>query len=118
MKRECPKEDHEQMAFVKWLDAKRLKYFAVPNSTRTPHFGVINKNKLLGVKKGVPDIVIPIAGVGTIYIEMKRRFAGSLSPEQREWIAHLNQVPGSKAYCFHGAEEAIDFMNKTLERKP
>lgn len=60
----------------------------------------------LGVVKGVPDLALPAASgqhPGLI-IEMKSD-RGSLSPEQKEWIAHYQEQGWHTAVC-RSAEEA------------
>lgn len=50
--------------------------------------------KALGVKRGVPDLHLPIPmqGYGSLYIEMKKPKDGALSTYQKERIAMLTQT--------------------------
>ena len=58
--------------------------------------------KAEGVSSGVPDLFIPAWG---LWVEMKRVKGGSLSAEQKDWIAYLE---GVKYRCIvgKGAEDA------------
>ena len=53
----------------------------------------------LGVKKGVPDLCLPIPrhGYGALYIEMKEPKDGGLSPDQRKRIPMLAQCGNAVA---------------------
>lgn len=88
-------EDGEQRALCHYLEAKRAAYFAVPNGgARSKIEAAIMKG--LGVKRGVPDIIVCTrtpkmieAGKVAIAIEMKARTGGKASPEQKAWIEVL-----------------------------
>jgi hypothetical protein len=58
--------------------------------------------KAEGVSSGVPDLFIPAWG---LWVEMKRTKGGSLSAEQKDWIAYLESV---RFYCIvgKGADDA------------
>lgn len=47
--------------------------------------------KAAGVKPGVPDMFLPVAREGChgLYIELKRRDGGRVSPEQTAWMDAL-----------------------------
>ena len=63
--------------------------------------------KAEGLRKGVPDICLPVArhGFHALYIEMKRRKDSRLTEEQRGWIDALNRV-GNRAVVCYGWDEA------------
>ena len=114
-------EEIEQKAVVRWAELNagrwpelRLLYH-VPNERKcTPQQGALNK--ALGVKSGVPDLVLPVArGVfHGLYIEMKRKKGGSLSPSQKWWLAELEKQ-GYKAVRCNGFEAAADEIEKYLQ---
>jgi hypothetical protein len=107
------REFHECVAFADWLDLMRLKYSHIPNETRTPHVGVLVKNRRMGVRKGVPDYIIVGRGK-VLFVEMKAK-GGKARPEQREWIDAINAVGGPvRAEICYGAIEAIEFVKKSL----
>lgn len=72
------------------------------------------KQKRLGVKAGVPDLLIfdppPTCpdNVGTA-IELKRRKGGRVTPEQTDWLNDLKDRGWAVAVC-QGATEAIEFL--------
>ena len=60
-----------------------------------------------GVKAGVSDVFVayPVAHWHGLYIEMKRPDGGTLSEEQRRWLAESERL-GYLAVCCRGADEA------------
>jgi hypothetical protein len=67
-----------------------LKYiFAIPNGSKRS-IGVAKKLKAEGVKRGVPDVAVPISSqqYAGMFIEFKSE-KGKLSKEQKEYIGHL-----------------------------
>ena len=73
--------------------------------------------KRAGVKKGIPDICVPIANdkFASLFIEMKIK-PNKPSPEQMQLIRELNQVGNYAALCW-SADEAIEMLNKYLNNK-
>lgn len=68
-----------------------------------------------GMKKGVPDICLPVARGGHhgLYIELKRERNSRVTPEQLEWInALINQ--GYVAAVCRGCDEAICLITEYL----
>lgn len=107
-----PLEDNEQAVFVEYLQLKRLKFTAIPNSTFTKSWAVKNRNTRLGVRAGLPDLLVIVPGK-VIFIEMKRVKGGQLSKMQKEWIDALNTA-GTPAYVAKGADAAIEIVEKYL----
>lgn len=68
-----------------------------------------SKAKKQGNRKGICDICIPCArrGYHGAYIEMKRQKGGKLSPEQVEFLAHL-EAEGYYKSVAKGADHAIE----------
>jgi hypothetical protein len=95
-------EEVEQAKLIKWSHQANVRkvlpqlkwLFHVPNGgQRTAFAGA--QMKALGVKKGVPDLILPITtfdhmGVKHcgLIVEMKSA-TGSLSIEQKEWKEHF-----------------------------
>jgi hypothetical protein len=90
--------------------------YAVPNGGQRDKI-TAGKLKAEGVKRGVPDVTLPLpmrlapeAGQWAfrycgLYVEMKRPKAneqrqGVTSPEQDDWIAYLRSVGYAVAVCF------------------
>jgi hypothetical protein len=74
--------------------------------------------KRSGNKKGVPDICLPFNNGtnGGLYIELKNRDGGRVSPEQKEYLAFLEEN-NYKALVCSGASEAIRTIKEYVERK-
>ena len=109
-----PLEDAEQRAIFQWAAMETAArpelglLYAIPNGGKRAIKTAVALKKQ-GVKRGVPDMCLPVprGGFNGLYIELKRVKGGTVSDEQREWIAALN-TQGYKAIICHGAEEAIE----------
>lgn len=98
-------EEQEQIKFINWLEANNYKFSALPLSTFTRSWGVKMKNKRLGVRAGVPDLMVIVKN-NLIFIEMKREKRGVVSKFQKEWIQALNKCIGVQAFVCAGFEQA------------
>ena len=116
----CPTESEEQQAVMSWSEwaANRMPeaglLFHIPNGgARTAVTGA--RMKAEGVKKGVPDLMLPVArgGYHGLFIEMKRRQGGRVSPEQAGWLRNLEVMGYYTAVCF-GADDAIKVIDDYL----
>jgi len=98
-----PSEDQEQMMLVQWFRRTYpdVRIFSVPNGGHR-HPAVAAKLKATGVASGVPDLFIP---AWRLWVEMKRTKGGSLSAEQKDWIAYLESV-GFCCIVGKGADDA------------
>jgi hypothetical protein len=105
-----PYEEDEQKALVQYLELKGYKFTAIPNSTYTKSWAVKMKNKAMGVKKGLPDLLIIIKGK-LVFIEMKRK-GNYPTSEQKEWIKELNKLDNIYAEIAYSCEEAIKVVEK------
>ena len=109
-----PLEEIEQEHVFLWASMEECAYpelamlYAIPNGGKRAIKTAVALKKQ-GVKRGVPDMCLPVSrgGYHGLYIELKRQKGGTVSDEQREWIAALN-TQGYKAIICHGAEEAIE----------
>jgi hypothetical protein len=88
-----PTEHEEQRELVRWFRQTwpDVRIFAIPNGGARSK-ATAGRLKAEGVTSGVPDLFIP---AWSLWIEMKRIKGGSLSPEQKDWIAYLKSVD----YC-------------------
>ena len=70
--------------------------------------------KAAGVRRGVPDLLLPVPmdGYHGLWIELKAH-GGRVRPEQREWIEALSQH-GYRAVVCTGASEAIEELMRYL----
>lgn len=104
-----PSEHDEQVTFIRWF---RKSYpgvliFAIPNGAMlqgnaTQRAIRANMLKAEGLTPGIPDLFIP---AWNVFIEMKRVKGGSLSKEQADIIAYL-QNNGYQAIVCRGANAA------------
>lgn len=100
-----PAEETEQRAIGAWLDRLRLVWWHTPNGARSVGEG--RKLAALGVRAGVPDIVV--VGQPMIAIEVKRRHGGSLSHEQHAMLTAL-MAAGWRVYVCPGLDDALDAL--------
>lgn len=114
-------EAQEQELLFEWAELKSGMYPDLRLMFHIPNGGSRNviegKNlKRQGVKKGVPDIFLPVPRWGWhgLFIEMKKADGGRPTPEQREYLNELND----RGYCAeicHGFGEASKFILDYLE---
>ena len=113
-----PTEHEEQREVVRWFlqTWPGVRIHAIPNGGARSK-ATAGRLKAEGVASGVPDLFVP---AWRLWVEMKRTKGGSLSPEQKDWIAYLESV----GYCVivgKGAESAkglIQAFSSTNERNP
>jgi hypothetical protein len=111
-------EHAEQAALIEWASLARAtipelnNLFAIPNGGMR-HPAVAAQLKAEGVKPGVPDLFLahPSNGAPGLFIEMKRRVGGRLSPEQQAWRERLT-MNGYRVRVCKGWEEAkVEIIN-------
>ncbi len=114
-------EHAHQSALFSWAatrDDLRLMY-AIPNAAkRSPRLAAYMKSE--GLKKGCPDICLPVArhGYHGLYIELKRpkspgKAAGRVTPEQADYLAAL-RAEGYAAHVCYGWDEARSVIEQYL----
>lgn len=117
-----PTEHEEQCRVIKWAKtmamAGRGEYsllFAIPNGGAR-NAAVGGKLKAEGVKRGVPDLCLPVpkGEYHGLYIEMKKRRGGRVRKHQKQWIKRLRKQ-GYAAHVCRGADHAIDTIAEYLE---
>lgn len=105
-----PSESDEQKALFEWAALGQYPDLAlmyhIPNGGLRSK-ATASKLKAEGVKPGVPDICLPVPrkGYHALYIELKRRYGGRVSADQRFWIDELN-LQGNFAVVCQGWSEA------------
>ena len=137
-KKGSPEHD-EQVKVFEWAEIASLKFpalkmlLAIPNGAfYGGHWSVANKMKAEGVKKGVPDIFLPVKKIDVglevvvndelseqfgkvwcgLWIEMK---AGKNKPsEQQKWWLEQLEKQGYVTRVCYSAEEAIDEIAEYL----
>lgn len=116
-------EDSEQMALMCWA---ALNFNLYPELERLFHIangGFRNKReagklKAMGVKKGVPDLCLPVrrGDFSGLWVELKKLKKGKVSEEQNDWIAFLRQQGYGAIVCY-GWINARDVIVSYLEWK-
>lgn len=110
-------EEEEQAALFEWAAWKLQRWPELGLLFHIPNGGLRNKVtaaklKNVGVKAGVPDLFLPVARGDWhgLFIEMKRRKGGKLSPLQVDWIEALGRQGYKTVVCFgaDAAEAAIE----------
>lgn len=123
VKPRVPTEDEEQITLFRWAELMaQTRWPELRMLYHVPNGGYRKKAeagrfRAMGVKSGVPDVVLPVArgGYHGLYVEMKRTEGGRVSTEQREWLEALT-AQGYKAEVAYGWEEAKDVIEKYLQR--
>lgn len=119
MSKDVPTEYEEQRDIFLWSNAsnkKELKLLhASLNGVRLT-IGQSMKAKRSGMKKGVPDLFLPIPrhDYHGLFIELKRAKGGTVSKEQKQWLNDLNEQ-GYLAVVCKGADEAIKTITDYLK---
>ena len=123
----APTEHEEQKAVIEWRDNVavlkhrrhcmpdgRFPLIAIPNGGLR-NVIVARKLKAEGVTAGVPDLFLPIPRTPYhgLWIEMKRRKGGRVSPDQAAVIAGL-RAKGYHVVIARGSDEAIAAIEEYL----
>ena len=118
----CGSEDDEQQMIVEWAGYMSSKYpelqllYHVPNGGSRNRLEAV-KFKRMGVKAGVPDLVLPVprGGYAGAYIELK---VGKNKPSenQKEWLEKLEAQGYFVTVCY-GSLEAEKCLEEYLERE-
>lgn len=112
-----PSEYAEQQALARWLDCIGVVWFHVPNEGRHKvQYRV--KQAAIGVKKGVPDILILTAPPAHPHfrgcaIEMKRQKGGALTDSQRYWLEMMERL-GWAVTVSKGSAAAIKWLTEEM----
>ena len=100
-------ESDEQRQLIQWARSKPWGQFLfhIPNES-VGGYGWMIRNRQMGMKKGVPDLMLPIPmhGYHGLFIEMKAA-GGRLSNEQKGWLKALETF-GYRAVACVGWEAA------------
>lgn len=107
-----PTEHWEQVQLFRWASCRPelALMHAIPNGGQRD-IRVAVKLRDEGVKAGVPDIFLPVPSGGKhgLYIELKRRKYGRVSPDQLRWMDALMHKGYACAVC-NGWEMARDVI--------
>ena len=106
-------ESDEQRVVIEFCDLKGIPVAHIANEgKRSKAQGAALKRQ--GLRKGFPDLVIPVARgeYHSLYIEMKAD-GGKLTKEQAEWLWRLRDE-GMCAWVCVGAGDAIALIEKYM----
>lgn len=102
----------EQEQLIQWCrtDPRFQFLFHIPNES-VGGYGWIARNRQMGCKKGVPDLFypVPMNGYHGLFVEMKKKKGGRLSPEQKKWLKVLKDFGYQVAVC-NGWEEGKEVL--------
>ena len=112
-------EDELTKKVVNYLEELKMKgkvlcYSHIPSSTYTRSWPVKSRNKAMGVRPGVPDLLIVFPSE-VLFLELKREVGGVLSVHQKQWIEDLKssgKVCVDVAHGWSQAKHAIDFYSQ------
>ena len=115
-----PSEEQEQMTVIEWRDLMAKQFPDLEDLIHIPNGGWRSKPeaarfKRLGVRRGVSDLFLPAprGKYHGLWVEMKRRQGGKLSPDQKDWIDRMNRK-GYLALRANGSEEACEIIYQYL----
>ena len=106
-------EADEQIAVIEYCELLGIPVYHIPNEgKRSVYAGA--KHKRQGLRKGVPDLCIPVAKgrYHSLYIEMKAE-GGKATREQADWI-YLLRGQGMCAAVCEGARNAIGLIDEYM----
>lgn len=108
-------EADEQRQLIQYARSKPWGQFLfhIPNES-IGGMGWVIRNRQMGMRKGVPDLMLPIPmhGYHGLFIEMKKR-GGRTSQEQKQWLKALDTFGYKTAVCV-GWEAARDVLEEYL----
>lgn len=113
-------EHHLQAAFFDWVfikqktDPRYQWIFAVPNGGAR-HIATAVKLKREGVRRGVLDVIIPIASKGYVGAVIEFKVGkNKASPEQECWLKHFESQNWLTTVIVDDVEKAINFTTNYL----
>ena len=117
-----PLEESEQMAFIQYLQYKKIDYFAVPNSNALSSLNklmavkVMAKMKKVGLVSGVSDLVVML-NHKILFIEMKRIKGGTVSNNQKKFLKMVDKYSYAEGFVAYGCKGAIEIVERELENE-
>ena len=114
------KESDIQIDVVNWLKSKqsdyRMRFFSIPNEGQRKVW-FLNKLVRMGLKSGVPDLVIEFPQGRMVYLEIKAE-KGKLSETQQNWLK-VSNVFKTPHYIIKGSLDAnLSLLEGILDLYP
>jgi hypothetical protein len=108
-----PTEFCEHLALARWLDFTGVLWAHVPNGEKRT-WSTARKLKAMGVKPGVPDILIftippSMPSARGVAVELKRQGMHTCTPVQMAWMSEL-KAAGWAVMLSAGAADAIAWL--------
>ena len=101
------KESDIQIEVVDWFKSKQSEYrfriFSVPNEGQRKVW-FLNKLVRMGLKSGVPDLILEFPKGRMVYLEIKAE-KGKLSETQQNWLK-VSKVFQTPHYVLYGSVDA------------
>ena len=101
------KESDIQIEVVQWLKSKqsdyRMRFFSIPNEGQRKVW-FLNKLVRMGLKSGVPDLILEFPEGRMVYLEIKAE-KGKLSETQQNWLK-VSKVFHTPHYVLYGSVDA------------
>jgi len=97
------------------VSTKKIKCFThVNNEQYTKSWGIKLKNKRMGVRPGVPDMII-VGKSKLLFLELKRVKGGVVSDYQKEWLEALESLGSPvEAIIAKGWDEARKAIDSVI----
>lgn len=109
------KESEEQKQLIQWARSRPWGFmlFHICNENVGGYAWAV-RNRQMGVRKGVPDLMLPIPmnGFHGLFIELKTD-KGRLSEAQKVWIENLRSL-GYRVEVCKGFVEAKDVLKEYM----
>jgi len=105
--------DHEhilQTQMCKILKEKNIFFFAVPNQAVNGRIHLVKYYEAEGLLRGVADLIIPLKGYITLYVEVKHENKKQ-TPAQKEFERKLKEL-GHHYYVVNNIEILLDIIKK------
>lgn len=114
------KESDIQIEVVDWFKSKQSEYrfriFSVPNEGQRKVW-FLNKLVKMGLKSGVPDLILEFPQGRMVYLEIKAE-KGKLSETQQNWLK-VSNIFKTPHYIIKGSVEAnMDVLEGVLALFP
>lgn len=112
-------EEKEQIMLFQWAEIAAYNYPELKTMYHVPNEGKRSKIsgsrfKQMGLRSGVPDIILPVAHGGYIGLAIEMKYGrNTLTDNQRKWLDMLKKAGHMTAVCY-SFDEAKNVILKYL----